>query len=134
MRKVVFGLMVLVVFGLLFGCATTGTTGKTTKQTTLIITGLTGSKIQGFTYPEGKGGVSNLTVGSSIKTDIVGGTATIPMIRVDTTSPWNGNGGVYDIIIDIDDAYPPYRLNSKKLDTGEISIPFSDFTAHNYKQ
>jgi hypothetical protein len=99
----------------------------------LVISGLTGSKIQAFAYPEGKGGTPSATIGSSYQTNIADGVATIPMVKVNASSPWTGNGGVYDVIIDIDAAYPPYRINSKKLETGEISIPFSDFTAYRYK-
>jgi hypothetical protein len=132
MKKAVFSLIVLLVLGfVVMGCATT--TGKTIEQTTLVISGLTGSRIQAFTYPEGKGGIPSATVGSSNQTNIVGGVATIPLRKVNTSSPWTGNGGVYDIIINIDAAYPPYRINSKKLETGEISIPFSAFTAYRYK-
>jgi alkylation response protein AidB-like acyl-CoA dehydrogenase len=131
MRKSVFGLIVLLVLGfVLVGCATTNTGNK--EQTTLVITELTGSKIQAFAYTEGKGGTPSATIGSSYETPIVDGVATIPLVKVNTSSPWTGNGGVYDVIIDIDAAYPPYKINSKKLETGEISIPFSDFTAYRY--
>jgi hypothetical protein len=133
-NKVFLGLIgVMLIIGFVFiGCETTGSS-NTAEQTTLVITGLTGSKIQSFTYPEGKGGTSSATIGSSKLTNIVGGVATIPLVKVNTSRPWTGNGGVYDIIIDIDAQYPPYRINSKKLDSGEVSIPFTDFTAYNWK-
>jgi hypothetical protein len=129
MRKAVFGLIVLFAFGFVFaGCATTN--GKPIEQTTLVITGLTGSKIQGWTYPEGKGGTSSATLGGSRRIDIINGIATMPLIQVNNPSPWSGNGGVYDIIIEVDydTTGSRYIIRSKKLETGEVSIALTDFT------
>jgi hypothetical protein len=120
----------LLVFGFMFaGCATTNTGNK--EQTTLVISGLAGSnKIQGWAYTEGKGGTPSATVGSSFRTDIVNGIGTIPLVKVNTSGSWTGNGGVYDIIIEIDydTTGSRYIIRSKKLETGEVPIALSEFT------